>query len=272
MSHPLSRLKASEWLSRGLLSAFSWLVFLFLVAPLLVVVPISFSGGSYLRFPPDSYSVRWYETYFGSQSWIDATLLSILVGTVATILSVALGFLFALGITRGLRGWSGALEKVALAPMIVPSIVYSVSMYSLFSSLGLVGTWYGIALAHTVLCLPFVIIVLTAGLKEYDIDQETAAIGLGASRLVAIRRITIPQIRSSLLSAAFLAFITSFDELVVAMFLSSTFGTLPKKMFDNIRLQIDPTIAAVSVLEIVMIVIVMFVLLRMNKGKASRLA
>ena len=89
---------------------------------------------------------------------------------------------------------------------------------------------------------------------------------------MAIRRITIPQIRSSLLSAAFLAFITSFDELVVAMFLSSTFGTLPKKMFDNIRLQIDPTIAAVSVLEIVMIVIVMFVLLRMNKGKASRLA
>jgi putative spermidine/putrescine transport system permease protein len=150
--------------------------------------------------------------------------------------------------------------------------VYSVSMYSLFADLGLVGTWYGIALAHTVLCLPFVIIVLTAGLKEYDIDQETAAIGLGASRLVAIRRITIPQIRSSLFSAAFLAFITSFDELVVAMFLSGTFGTLPKKMFDNIRLQIDPTIAAVSVLEIVMVVVVMFVLLRMNKGKASRLA
>ena len=119
MSHPRSRLKALKWPGKGLLGVFSWLVFIFLVAPLLVVVPISFSGGSYLRFPPDSYSVRWYQTYFGSQSWIDATLLSILVGTVATILSVVLGFLFALGITRGLRRWSGALEKLALAPMIV---------------------------------------------------------------------------------------------------------------------------------------------------------
>jgi len=272
MPHSVSIQKASGWLGNGLLRIFSWIVFLFLVSPLLVVVPISFSGGSYLRFPPESYSLRWYATYFGSETWIDATLLSVLVGVVATVLSVAFGFLFALGITRGLRKWSGALEKLALAPMIVPSIVYSVSMYALFADLRLVGTWYGIALAHTVLCLPFVIIVLTAGLKEFDIDQETAAIGLGASRLVAIRRITIPQIRSSLFSAAFLAFITSFDELVVAMFLSGTFGTLPKKMFDNIRLQIDPTIAAVSVLEIAMVVIVMFVLLRMNKGKAGRLA
>jgi ABC-type spermidine/putrescine transport system permease subunit II len=194
------------------------------------------------------------------------------VGVVATVISVAVGFLFALGITRGLRKWGPALEKVALAPMIVPSIVYSVSMYSLFSRLGLVGNWFGIALAHAILCLPFVVIVLTASLREYDIDQETAAMGLGASRLTAIRRITIPQIRPSLLSAAFLAFITSFDELVVAMFLSGTFGTLPKKMFDNIRLQIDPTIAAVSVMEILMVILVMIVLMRLNRANVGRLS
>jgi len=251
---------------------FSWVTFLFLLTPLLIVIPISFSGGSYLSFPPKSYSTRWYETYFAQDSWIDATILSLQVGVVATVISVAVGFLFALGITRGLRKWGPALEKVALAPMIVPSIVYSVSMYSLFSRLGLVGNWFGIALAHAILCLPFVVIVLTASLREYDIDQETAAMGLGASRLTAIRRITIPQIRPSLLSAAFLAFITSFDELVVAMFLSGTFGTLPKKMFDNIRLQIDPTIAAVSVMEILMVILVLIVLMRLNRANVGRLS
>jgi putative spermidine/putrescine transport system permease protein len=255
----------------GIHHVFAGLVFLFLLTPLLIVVPISFSGGSYLRFPPESYSTRWYETYFTQDSWIDATILSLQVGVVATIISVSTGFLFALGITRGLGKWGAMLEKVALAPMIVPSIVYSVSMYSLFSSIGLVGNWFGIALAHSILCLPFVVIVLAASLREYDMDQETAAMGLGASRLTAIRRITVPQIRPSLLSAAFLAFITSFDELVVAMFLSGTFGTLPKKMFDNIRLQIDPTIAAVSVMEIIMVILVMAALMRLNRANTGRL-
>ncbi|MFD2238189.1 ABC transporter permease [Aureimonas populi] len=255
----------------GIHHVLAWLVFLFLLAPLLIVVPISFSGGAYLRFPPESYSTQWYEAYFAQDSWINATILSLQIGIVATIISVSVGFLFALGITRGLRSWAPTLEKLAIAPMVVPSIVYSVSMYSLFSSLGLVGNWFGIALAHAILCLPFVVIVLAASLREYDMDQEIAALGLGASRLTAIRRITIPQIRPSLLSAAFLAFITSFDELVVAMFLSGTFGTLPKKMFDNIRLQIDPTIAAVSVMEIVMVILVMAVLLRINRANASRL-
>ena len=250
---------------------FAWLAFIFLLTPLLIVVPISFSGGSYLRFPPESYSVRWYENYFAQSGWIDATILSLKVGIVATIISVCVGFLFALGTTRGLKRWAPTLERLAIAPMVIPSIVYSVSMYSLFSSFGLVGSWLGIALAHSILCLPFVVIVLAASLREYDMDQETAAMGLGANRVTAIWRITIPQIRPSLLSAAFLAFITSFDELVVAMFLSGTFGTLPKKMFDNIRLQIDPTIAAVSVLEIVMVIIVMVVLMRLNRANTSQL-
>lgn len=251
--------------------AFAGMAFLFLVFPLLIVVPISFSGGSYLRFPPQSYSTRWYEAYFAQESWIDATILSIQVACVATVIAMSVGLPFAIGVTRSLGKVGPIIEKLSIAPMVVPTIVYSVSMYSLFSSLGLVGNWIGIALAHAVLCLPFVIIVIVASLREYDLDQEYAAMSLGANRLTAIRRITLPQIRPALLSAAFLSFITSFDELVVAMFLSGTFGTLPKKMFDNIKLQIDPTIAAISVIEIVVLVVVMAVLIRVNRSNATNL-
>lgn len=255
-----------------LLKVWAYLVFAFLLLPLLVVVPISFSGGAYVRFPPTSYSLQWYQAYLGDPAWINATLLSLKIGFASTFLTMLLGLPFALAVTHGLRRWSGVLEKLAMAPMIVPTIVYAVSMYALYSDLGLVGNWYGIALAHAVTCLPFVTVVLCAGLRDFDIDQEHAAIGLGASRLVAFWRITLPQIRSSVYSAAFLAFIMSFDELVISMFLSGSFGTLPKKMFDNVRLQVDPTIAAVSVLEIGAVLISMLILLRYNKNKPATIS
>jgi len=255
-----------------LLKLWACLVFAFLLLPLLVVVPISFSGGAYVRFPPTSYSLQWYEAYLGDPTWITATLLSLKIGCASTILTMLLGLPFALAVTHGLRRWSGILEKVAMAPMIVPTIVYAVSMYALYSDLGLVGNWYGIALAHAVTCLPFVTVVLCAGLRDFDIDQEHAAFGLGASRLVTFWRITLPQIKPSVYSAAFLAFIMSFDELVISMFLAGSFGTLPKKMFDNVRLQVDPTIAAVSVIEIVAVLIIMLILLRYNKDKPATLS
>lgn len=247
------------------LTLLAWLTMLFLVAPLIVVVPISFSGGAYLQFPPESYSLQWYRGYFQDPTWIAATFLSLRIALVATVLALVLGFPFALAITRGLKRWGQGLERLSMAPMIVPTIVYSVSVYSLFSDLSLVGNWIGIALAHTVYCFPFAVVVLVAGLRKFDLTQEDAARGLGASRLTAVRRVTIPQIRSSFLSAGFLCFIMSFDELVISMFLSGVFGTLPKKMFDNIRLSIDPTIAAVSVLEITVVIVVMAFLLRMNR-------
>jgi len=252
-----------------ILKLWAYLVFALLLLPLLVVVPISFSGGAYVRFPPTSYSLQWYEAYLGDPAWITATLLSLKIGFASTFLTMLLGLPFALAVTHGLRRWSGALEKLAMAPMIVPTIVYAVSMYALYSDLGLVGNWYGIALAHAVTCLPFVTVVLCAGLRDFDIDQEHAAIGLGASRFVAFWRITLPQIKPSVYSAAFLAFIMSFDELVISMFLSGSFGTLPKKMFDNVRLQVDPTIAAVSVIEIAAVLIIMLILLRYNKNKPA---
>jgi len=233
------------------------LVFLFLVLPLVVVFPISVSSAQYLQFPPPGFSWQWYQRYLDDPVWIDSTIRSFKIAAVTTLFSMALGIPLAFALVRGRARALRILDQMVAAPIIAPTIVLSVAIYSLFASLRLVGSWFGIALAHTLLALPFVVIVVSAGLRSFDQAQEQAAVGLGASRWQAIRRVTLPQIRPSLVSAAFLAFITSFDELVVALFLSGADMTLPKKMFDNILLEIDPTIAAVSVLQILLISVIM---------------
>jgi putative spermidine/putrescine transport system permease protein len=242
------------------------LVFLFLMLPLLIVFPISFSSSSYLRFPPPGLSLRWYQTYLNDPVWIDATLRSLKIASVTTALATLLGTLLAFSIVRGRYWGREAVNQLAALPIIVPTIVYSIAVYGLFSQLKLIGLWQSIALAHTVYAIPFVTIIVAAGLRTFDIAQEQAAMGLGASQLQAVWFITLPQIRPSLVSAAFLAFIASFDELVIAMFLGGSNMTLPKKMFDNILLEIDPTIAAVSVLKITLVSVLLVLATRFGAG------
>jgi len=158
------------------------------------------------------------------------------------------------------------VSQIATAPLAVPTIVYSIAVYGLFSTLKLVGHWHGIALAHTVHALPFVVLIMGAALRTVDPAQEQAAMGLGASRFGAILRVTLPQLRPALVSSAFLAFISSFDELVIAMFLSGADMTLPKKMFDNIQMEIEPTVAAVAMLQIALAAIVLTLAARFGSG------
>jgi putative spermidine/putrescine transport system permease protein len=160
------------------------------------------------------------------------------------------------------------VEKLVATPIIVPHIIFSIAIYAIFARMRLIGSWEGIAIAHAVLALPFVVILVTAGLRSFDEAQEQAAMGLGASWPQAVWRVTLPQIRPSLVSAALLAFISSFDELVVAMFLSGAQMTLPKKMFDNIMLEIDPTIAVVSVLQILLVALCMGLMAIYGRGLA----
>ena len=249
---------------RWLLNGFVSLAFLFLILPLIIVFPISVSSAQYLQFPPPGFSWQWFERYFDSPSWIDSTVRSLQVAALTTVLSLALGLPLAFALTRGRWTVLKGVEQIIAAPIIAPTIIISVALYSLFAKLRLIGEWYGIALAHTMLALPFIVIVIGAGLRTFDYALEQAAVGLGASRLRAIWRITLPQIRPSIVSAAFLAFITSFDELVVAMFLGGANMTLPKKMFDNIMMEIDPTIAAISVLQILFILAALLISLALG--------
>ena len=255
--------------ARLLLAGFAGLVYLFLMLPLLIVFPISFSAAPYLQFPPPGWSLQWYRRYLGSPGWLEPTWLSLEVALATTALSLALGLPLAFGLTRARYPGRAALQQLVAAPIIVPAIVLSIAIYGLFAKLHLIGAWYGIAVAHTVLALPFVVIVLAAALASFDVNQELAARGLGAGRLAAVWHVTLPQIRPSLISAALLAFVTSFDELVIAMFLGGANMTLPKRMFDNILMEIDPTIAAVSALQIVLVSALLLIAARFGRATSA---
>jgi len=242
------------------------LVFFFLMAPLLIVFPLSFSSSPYLQFPPPGWSLRWYVAYIEDHAWIDATIRSLKIGVSTTILATLLGTMLAFGLVRGRYPGKGLVNQVSLAPLIVPSIIYAIAAYSIFAQLKLIGDWRAIVLGHTVHAIPYVVIVVAAALRTYDENYELAAMSLGAGRMKAIWRVTLPQIRPALVSGMFLAFISSFDELVVAMFLGGSNMTLPKKMFDNILNAIDPTIAAVSVLQVVLVTILLVIVSRFGAG------
>ena len=252
--------------SRRALIAVCALVYFFLMLPLIVVFPISLSSAAYMQFPPPGFSWQWYERYLDDPQWIDATIRSLYVGAATALLALALGVPLAFSLVRGRFAGRVILDRLALAPLIVPTIIVSVAVYGLFAKLKLIGEWYGLVVAHTVLALPYVVLVMGAGLRDFDRSLEQAAEGLGAGRWSILLRVTLPLLRPSLISAGLLAFISSFDELVVALFLAGPNMTLPKKMFDNILMEIDPTIAAVSVMQILLVSIVLVLIGRFGRG------
>jgi len=254
---------------RSILIAACVAIYFFLMLPLLVVFPISLSSAPYMQFPPPGLSWQWYSRYFADPQWIDATIRSLQIGVATSVLALVLGVPLSFALVRGRFPARQLLDRLTMAPIVVPSIVYSVAIYGLFAKMKLIGEWYGLALAHTVLALPFVVLVMIAGLRDFDRALEQAAEGLGASRLQTLRRITLPILRPSLISAGLLAFISSFDEVVVALFLAGARMTLPKKMFDNILMEIDPTIAAVSVMQILLVAIVLFLMARFGRGLSA---
>lgn len=238
---------------------------LFLVVPCLLVVPMSFSGGTYLEFPPKTLSLRWYQAFLGSPEWQRATLTSLKSAGLTTVFATVMGTAAAWGIHQRSSVFSSMLSGFFMLPMLVPLILIAIGIFFLYSRLGLNGSLTGLVLAHTVLALPFVVIAVGNGLRSYDMSQHKVAQSLGASDLVAFFTVTLPQIRISVLSGAVFAFITSFDEVVVGLFIASGSNeTLARRMFANIRDQVDPTVAAISSLLVGMVVIgmVIFTLLQ----------
>jgi len=222
------------------------LVLTYLVVPSLIVIVMSFSGGLFLEFPPRVVSFRWHETYWASQAWRDATIRSVKIGVLVTVLATAIGTMASLALVR--PAWRGRslLNALILSPVIVPTIVLSIGIYSVYARWRLIGTTLGLVLAHTLLGLPFVVLNVSAVLLKLDRALDRAARIHGAGPFYAFRQVTLPLIWPGMAAGAILAFLTSFDEIVIAMFVSGGDPTLPKLMFDGIRYELNPVVAAVS--------------------------
>jgi putative spermidine/putrescine transport system permease protein len=233
-------------------------VLVFLALPILIVALLSFSSASYLTFPPPAFGLRWYEAYLGSRDWLASTWLSLVIAVFVVILATGLGTLAALGLTR-LRGPVRAIVlSLIVSPLIVPGVVAAIGIYYAFARYRLVGTPAGLVLAHTCLAVPFVVTSVSASLAGFDRRLEQASLSLGASPWATFRQVTLPLISPGVLAGALFAFITSFDELIVALFLSGSGAvTLPRRMWDDLRFAIDPTIAAVSTLTIVLTALIL---------------
>lgn len=227
------------------------IIMLLLVIPTFIVIPMSFSDSQYLEFPPSHWSVRWYDEYFGSSKWMRATVTSLQVGVLTMLVATPLGTAAAYALFVSGHRAARAIFMFLITPMIVPVILIAIGTFYAFGRVGLNNTITGLVLAHTVLAAPLVMIVITASLRTYDLNQELVARSLGASRMKAFFAITLPQIKFSVVTAALLSFLTSFDEVIVAIFVSGGVNaTLTKHMFAALRDYIDPTIAAISTIMV----------------------
>jgi putative spermidine/putrescine transport system permease protein len=222
-------------------------VLLFLIAPVIIILIVSFSGADYLSFPPPRLSLRWYERFLGATSWRRAIGVSAQVATLTMIFATVLGLAAALALVRGKFRGKGIVYAILLSPTIVPTIITAIALYFFFARWKVTGSVLAMALGHTVLALPVVVIIMAATLQGFDTRLEMAALSLGASRFLALRRIALPLIAPGVLSAALFAFLTSFDELLIPLFLSGVeVQTLTVRVWNSLLLEVDPTITAVS--------------------------
>jgi putative spermidine/putrescine transport system permease protein len=227
-------------------------VLLFLILPILIIVPISFSSGNMLAFPLPGFSLRWYETIATTPAWLDAARNSLVIGISSTILSMILGTTAAIGLARARFRFKPLLVGLVVSPILIPIVITAVGMYFFLVKIGLVGTYPGLILAHTALSVPFVVVTVMATLDGFDMNLIRAAAGLGAPPLTAFRRVMLPIIFPGVASGGLFAFATSFDEIVVTYFLAAPEQrTIPRQIFSGVREYVSPGIAAAATLLII---------------------
>ena len=253
-------------------------VFIFLITPILIIIPLSFNVEPYftftegmLAFDPDSYSLRWYRDFVNNTQWTHSVKNSFIIAIASTILATFLGTLAALGLSKSHMPYRSLMMGLLISPMIVPLIISAAGMYFFYSNIGLDQTYLGIILAHTALGTPFVVITVTATLVGFDHSLTRASANLGANPTVTFFKVIMPLILPGVISGALFAFITSFDEVVVVLFLAGfDQRTIPRQMWSGIREQISPTILAVATI-LVMISVALLAALELLRRRSNRL-
>ncbi|MET4449552.1 putative spermidine/putrescine transport system permease protein [Bradyrhizobium sp. GM2.2] len=240
-----------------------------LLLPVLIVAYLSFSASSYFVFPLPGYSLRNYEAFFFDTLWMRATVTSMRIALMAVGMATAMGAMLAFGLSRGAMPGRGAMVALLLSPIIMPTVIVAVATYFLLARLGLQGTEFGLALGHAVHAIPYVVVIVVANLRDLNPSYERAARSLGAGPLATFRTIVAPLAMPALIVASFFAFLASFDDVVYVLFLGiGKITTLPMRMWEGIRQDISPTIAAVATLQMLIATIVILIgtLLRRQKN------
>lgn len=260
------RLGAWRW---GL-GAICALTAIFLLLPILFIVALSFGSSRWLIFPPPGWTLKWYAELFADSRWLDSMLTSAQIAVLVTLLSVALGFLASVALTRGTFRGRAVLRAFFLTPLVLPVVVLAVALYAFFLKIGLSGTLLGFVIAHLIIALPFSVIAISGALEGFEQAIEDAAILCGASPWEARLRITLPSISHGLFSAAIFSFLISWDEVVLAIFMASpTLQTLPVKIWGALRQDLTPVIAAASSLLVLLTLLLMAAAALLRKGKKS---
>jgi len=243
-------------------------ILVYLSAPLLLVLPMSVSSDPWFTYPLPGVSWRWFEAFFNNPLWISSIKNSLIIGVCTTLLATTLGTSAAIGLINPKFPFRNAVFVLILTPLIVPVVVSGLGFYLFFSKIGLLHSFPGIILAHTVLATPFVVVTVTATLSRFDFNLMRAATSLGASRLTAFRTVMLPMIAPGVVAGGVFAFITSFDEVVAVLFIAGPEQrTLPRQLFSGMREQLEPTIISASVIVIILTVVLMLLAGRLQRQK-----
>jgi len=232
------------------------------------MIPLSFSSGG-LNWPPQNFTLQWYQDVFVSPLWTQALVRSLFVGVLAATLSMLIGVPAAFLLVRSKMRGKAAMLAFVLSPIVVPRMIIAVGMFYFFARIGLVGTAFGLVLGHTVVAVPYVVMTMMAVLRNYDLNLDLAAQSLGARPVATLRYVTFPILKAGMLSSFLFAFATSFDELTIALFVSGGLNaTLPKQFWDEVTLQVSPSIAAVSTCLFILITVLIFIAERLRRNAA----
>ncbi|AUL45879.1 ABC transporter permease [Bordetella trematum] len=249
-------------------------ILLYLLLPLVIVIPMSFSNTSYLAFPPQGLTWRWYGELLRSDGWMNAIYRSLFVAAMSAVVATILGTLASLALARSKRGWTVFMRWLFLGPQVVPVIILALGVLLLFTRLGLYGSYTGIIIAHSTLALPFVIMATLGVLQQTGESLEKTARVLGASPVQAFWHVTLPCIAPSVFAGFVFAFFVSFDELVISLFVMAQNETLPMRIWADVRQDLSPVVAVVATLLIIVtaLVLVPIELLRRRRAQETDLS